>query len=153
MSDEDLVRFAAATRDDLATLLMAASRTINEQALAAIDPSGTSGIRLTHVPLIAQLEPGGMRLVTIAIRMGITRQAVAALVRDLTDAGVTTVVNDPSDGRAQLVLLTEKGEEFCGRAADYMQGREQRWRREFGAEAIATVRTVLAGLSDSQQAR
>ncbi|GAA1524595.1 DNA-binding MarR family transcriptional regulator [Agromyces terreus] len=145
MPHEDLVRFAEAAHRDLATLLMAASRAVNEQALAALDPEGSSGIRLAHVPLIAELEPGGTRLVTLAGRLGITRQAVAALVRDLTEAGVTTVTSDPSDGRAQLVRLTDLGAAFCGRAADYLEQREQRWRGEYGDEALDAVRAVLAG--------
>ncbi|WP_374975582.1 MarR family winged helix-turn-helix transcriptional regulator [Microbacterium trichothecenolyticum] len=150
MSDEDLIRFTEAAHHDLARLLMAASRAVNDQALAALDPQGTSGIRPAHVPLIAELEPGGTRLVTLAGRLGITRQAVAALVRDLTDASVTTVTNDPSDGRAQLVRLTDRGEDFCRRAADFLEQRERQWRREFGADALTDVRAVLAGLIGSE---
>lgn len=147
MSDEDLLRFAAIAHDDLATLLMAASRTVNDQALNAIDPRGTSGIRSAHVPLIAALDPGGTRLVTLAARMRISRQAVAALVRDLTAARVTRVIDDPSDGRAQLVQLTDQGEEFCRRAADYLQERETQWRRKFGDANIAAVREILSALA------
>ncbi|MEU1973508.1 helix-turn-helix domain-containing protein [Microbacterium sp. NPDC019599] len=150
MSDEDLLRFAAIAHDDLATLLMAASRSVNEQALGAIDPQGTSGIRIAHVPLIAALEPGGARFVTLAARMGISRQAVASLVRDLTDAKVTEVVADPLDGRAQLVRLTQLGDDFCRRAADYLEERERRWRRQYGNESIAAVRKVLRGLTEAR---
>lgn len=153
MSSEALLRFASIASNDLATLLMAASRTVNDQALAAIDPQGTSGVRGAHVPLIAALDPGGVRLVTLAARMGISRQAVAALVRDLNASGITEVVADPSDGRAQLVRLTDLGDDFCRRAADYLESRERRWRREQGDESIATVRRVLRALAGASEGK
>jgi len=130
---------------------MAASRAVNEAALAAIDPAGTSGVRIAHIPVIASIDPEGTRLGMIATRIGISRQAVAALVRDLTAAGVTAIVDDPLDGRAQIVTLTEGGSALCERAADYLEAREQEWRAIYGDAQLLTVREVLTGLSASAE--
>jgi DNA-binding MarR family transcriptional regulator len=149
MSDDALLRFADATHQDLARLLLAASRSVNAQALAAIDPDGTSGVRPAHVPVIASLDADGTRLVTIAARLDISRQGVAGLVRDLTAAGVVTVAPDPADARAQRVTLTPKGADFCTRAADYLEQREREWRHEHGERTLAIVRDFLTRLADT----
>jgi DNA-binding MarR family transcriptional regulator len=148
VTDEALLRFSAAVQSDIAALLMGASRTVNREALAALDPESTSGVRAAHLPLIAALEPGGARLVTLAARIGITRQAVAALARDLTAAGITDMVDDPHDGRAQLVVLTDAGADLCARAATYLERREAQLRERYGDDTLAIVREVLEGLAN-----
>lgn len=152
MADEALLRFSAAARGDLATLLMAASRSVNDEALAAIDSSGTSGVRAAHIPLIAALEPGGSRLVTLAARIGITRQAVTALARDLEKAGIVEIVADPTDARAQLVTLTDAGVELCTKAAEYLEHREAAWRAAYGEAPMDLVRSVLTSIANGDSA-
>lgn len=146
--DDALLEFQQATRDDVATLLMRASRAVNEATLAELDPAGESGVRLAHVPVIAALEAGGSRLVDLASRVGVTRQATAALVRDLERAGIVTTRPDHDDRRATRVFLTEAGAAFCRRAVAYVRAREASIAREIGEADIATVRAVLGRLAE-----
>jgi DNA-binding MarR family transcriptional regulator len=145
--DDALARFAAAMGDDISRLLLAASRTLNNDALAAIDPDHSSGVRLAHVPLIAALDGRGTRLVDLAARMGVTRQAVAALARDLEASGHVSINPDPQDHRAQRVVLTDKGIELCERAADYLESRERLLREIHGETTVDEFKALLRDLA------
>ena len=116
-----LEAFARAAEDDVGRLLMAASRAVNASVLDLIDPTASSGVRLAHVPLIAVLDPRGSRFKDLATKLGITRQAVAALVKDLVAAGIVHVQDDASDKRAARVLLTDAGAQFCLNATAALQ--------------------------------
>lgn len=147
MSSHDaLARFALAMEEDIARLLLAASRTLSAQALETIDPHGTSGVRPAHVPLIAALDAQGTRLVDLAARMGVTRQAVASLARDLQGSGVVTIAPDPRDHRAQRVTLTSMGMELCDRAAQFLEAREHTLREIHGHARIDEFKALLREL-------
>lgn len=151
--DEVLEAFSHAMRDDLARLLMAASGTVSADALAHIDPAGTSGVRLAHLPVIAALEPGGSRLTAIAQRIGVTRQAVAGIVRDLERAGMVRVEPDPHDGRAVHVVLTDAGAAFCTAALTYMARREEQWRADLGSARVDDLKALLRALAGEEPPR
>lgn len=142
-----LAGFSEATRDDLARLLMAASRAVNESALAAIDPDGSSGVRIAHVPVIAVLDADGTRIGDLAQRIGVTRQAAAQLTKDLEAAGIVAIAPDPTDRRAARVTLTDRGVQFCERATAIMRDREAAWEAEFGGESLARLKTDLRRLA------
>lgn len=148
MNDDDALRaFQEASLRDVAMLLMAASRTVNAEVLHEIDPDGTSGVRLAHVPIIAVLDAGGTRIGDLAHRVGVTRQAIAALVKDLETAGIVECLPDADDRRATRVHLTPRGIAFCAAATDVMARREAELRERIGAERLETAREVLRELA------
>lgn len=151
--DAALIAFAQASKDDLSRLLMAASRAVNEQVLAEVDPTGESGVRLAHVPVIAALDPDGTRMGDLAPRIGVTRQAVAALTKNLDHLGIVACEPDPDDGRATIVRLTEKGAAFCESAVEAMSRREDSLAMSLGAEGLAALRSALRHIAgeDSDQ--
>ena len=145
--EEDLADFSAGVSADLGRLLVLASAVVNERVIADLDPTGASGVRLAHVPLIAALDPTGTRMVDLAARTGVTRQAIAALARDLELAGVVTIAQDPADARAVRVHLTEIGAALCRAATTYMAERERSWRERMGDAAIDNLRATLVQLT------
>jgi DNA-binding MarR family transcriptional regulator len=145
--EAELAAFAAAIDQDIARLLMAASSAVNARALASLDPDGTSGVRVAHVPVIASLDPHGSRVADLAARIGHTRQSVAALVRDLERAGVVMLEPDPTDRRATLVTLTADGAALCARATEMMRAAEHAWRDEFGDATVDSLRATLRRLA------
>jgi len=151
---EDALRaFAEASKDDLSRLLMAASRSVNEAVLSEIDPSGQSGVRLAHVPVIAVLDAGGTHIGEIAERIGVTRQAVASLTKDLDAAGIVVCTQDPDDRRATIVRLTERGAGFCELAVAIMARRERELRAALGDDAVVELRQSLRFLAGEQDPR
>ena len=151
--DQALHAFAEASAGDLSRLLMAASRSVNEAVLREIDPAGTSGVRLAHVPLIAVLDAHGTRIGDLAPRIGVSRQAVASLAKDLDAAGVVDCLPDPDDGRATIVRLTVRGAAFCESAVAVMARRERELAGELGEESLAHLRATLRRLAGETAGR
>ena len=148
--DQDLSAFADGMRHDLGRLLVVASAAVNARIFEELDPLGESGVRLAHAPLLAALDADGTRMVDLAARTGVTRQAVAALARDLERAGVVTIEQDPEDARAVRVHLTESGAALCRAATVYMESRERAWRSTMGDDAIDNLRATLGALAKEQ---
>lgn len=146
-ADDVLAQFRDAAGDDLATLLMGASRAVSAAVLAELDPRGESGVRLAHVPVIAVLDGGGSRLVDLAHGIGITRQATTALVRDLEQAGIVATTEDPRDRRATLVHLTDAGVAFCQQVLRVLERRERELASRIGAESLAELKATLRSLA------
>lgn len=145
--DVALDYFVKASNHDLATMLMAASRVVNARALAKLDPDGSSGLRLAHLPVIAALESSGVRMGEIAQRIGVTRQAAAALCKDLDAAGIVDCVPDPQDARAILVTLTASGVALCARATVALQELEKDFAALVGEQDLATTLAVLGTIA------
>src|SRR3712207_4666682 len=87
------------------TVKQAAATELHGRLAAA----GHGDIREGHGCVFGFIEPEGSRLTSLAERSGLTKQAVGEAVDDLQRLGYVERVPDPSDGRAKLVRLTEKG--------------------------------------------
>lgn len=91
-------------------LLMKAARLTNETALARVNLAINGNFRPAHTQLFPHIDLSGTRQTVIAEKIGISKQAVGQLVRDLENMGTLERVPDPSDRRAQLVRFTQKGQ-------------------------------------------
>src|SRR4051812_480424 len=100
----------AAKRANLGQLLFKAARLFNEAAVARVAAETGVPLRVAHTQLLPHLGTQGVRATEIARRIGISKQAVGALLADLEAWGVAERVPDPADGRASLVRLTAAGQ-------------------------------------------
>ncbi|NPC42999.1 MarR family transcriptional regulator [Nocardioides sp. zg-1230] len=94
-----------------------AARSLEARAYDALVAAGAADVTPTQARLMAQVDPDGSRLVTLAARARITKQSASFLVDQLERAGYVERVPDPYDGRAKLVRLTPRAREV-GDAAD-----------------------------------
>jgi len=67
------------------------------------------GIRPAHLQVFGTIKAGGTRLTDLAAWSDISLSAMAELVDDLEQLDYVERRPDPSDGRAKLVCLTERG--------------------------------------------
>lgn len=75
----------------------------------ALGRAGHSDIRMRHTALFEALDDEGTRGSVLAERLGMTQQAMAELLDDTQAAGYITRIPDPTDRRARVVMLTERG--------------------------------------------
>jgi DNA-binding MarR family transcriptional regulator len=92
------------------------------------------------------LDDTGTTVSLLAERARMTKQAMAELVRHLEDHGYVRRVPDPTDGRAKLVLPTDRGDEVIGLAQSLAPEIEERISALLGAERTAALRTDLETL-------
>lgn len=91
-------------------LLFRVARRVDEEALRRIASApGRPQLRRSHTSLFPHIDLEGTRLTVLAVRLGITKQAVSQLVDELERVGVLGRIPDPTDGRARLIVFTDAG--------------------------------------------
>ncbi|WP_067574550.1 MarR family winged helix-turn-helix transcriptional regulator [Nocardia acidivorans] len=133
-----------ATAQDLPLLLLAAAAEVTDAVHRGVVAAGFDDIRPSHGFAFVRMAPNGATVGEIAEHLGVTKQAASQLVEELVKKGYAERNPHPSDARARLVTLTERGW-AATRAADAALARfTQHWGRTLGAGAAVELRNMLA---------
>ncbi len=100
---------------------------------------GFDDVRPAHGFVFVRLSEEGATATELAEHLGVTKQAAGQLVDDLEAKGYVRRQRHPSDARARLVVLTDRGQE-CTRAA--MAGAAdtvQQWAVTLGEERVTAL--------------
>ena len=92
------------------------------------------------------LDPAGSRLADLVERSGMTKQAFGEHIASLEQHGYLVRLPDPADGRAKLVMLTERGLAAHALARTLFAEIEDEWAQAVGPEAFASLRDTLERL-------
>ena len=111
-----------------------------------------SDIRITHGCVFGNIDPEGSRLTDLAERARMTKQSVGEVTTDLEQRGYVERVPDPSDGRAKIIRLTERGRAAQALGIGLIDGIEQEWAERFGAERVAALREALESITGERLA-
>lgn len=84
----------------------------------------------------------------LARRSRMSKQTMTTMVRLAERDGLVRRERDPSDARATLVHLTERGHELRPVAAGVLAELEGRVRRLLGAEGLSELRRSLKGVME-----
>jgi len=104
-------------------------------------------IRITHGCVFGNIDPEGTRLTDLAERARMTKQSVGEVTSDLEQRGYVERVADPSDGRAKIIRLTERGRAAQALGVGLIDDLEQEWGERFGAERVAALREALEAIT------
>ena len=94
--------------DNTAALLGQAWTVLGHRILDGVQAAGHP-IRMAHSIVFVHIELAGIRLTELAARTSMTPQAMGELVDDLQRLGYLERIPDPSDRRAKLIVLTDRG--------------------------------------------
>jgi DNA-binding MarR family transcriptional regulator len=138
---------------NLGRLLFRGYRVINARLLEELSGAGHTSLRLGHVGVLSNLDFGeGTRLVTLAERAGVTKQAIGPVVGELESLGYLLREPDPSDGRAKLVNLTAAGKQVIELAQPIIDRIEESVRANLGPvrfdQLIVLLGELLAGFDE-----
>ncbi len=142
---EDLL---ALRQKNIGRLFQRASRMYSETAMEMIAQNGHDGLTVYHTALISNLDIDGTRIVTLAQRAGMTKQAMGQLVKDLETRGYVSRVPDPDDKRAVLIQFTDLGKQFLQDAYEVKQQIEADYATILGDEGMKTLQRLLYQLLD-----
>ncbi len=108
---------------------------------------GFTDVRPAHGFAFAAISGDSTTTAGLAVSLGISKQAAAQMVDHLASHGYVTRRADPHDGRAQLLVLTERGR-ACTTAAEHA-AREvvDGWRHDLGGPALAGFHQALEALA------
>jgi DNA-binding MarR family transcriptional regulator len=133
-------------RKDFVALLFTAADNLVADLSARMQEAGYGDVRGAHGCVFGNMEADGMRLTELAERAGMTKQAVGEAVSDLELLGYAERVPDPSDGRAKIIRLSERGHAAQRAGFAIIADIEGEWAERFGAERVEDVRSLLIDL-------
>ena len=122
--------------DDLAANSFAEFRT-------RLSDAGHPAIRQGHGCVFRFIHEGGSRLTELAESSGLSKQAVGEVVDDLEKLGYVERIQDPQDGRAKVIRLTDQGADAHQTALGIFADIERDWTERYGAERVETMRKLL----------
>src|SRR6476469_1604186 len=128
---------SAPRRPDQKPFIAVVHRTDRALQTDMVDEAHRAGhpeIKQAHNAVFATLHSQGLRAVDMAARMGITRQSMGEIVRELVGLGILEMTPDPADGRAKLVRYSEHGLAVAADGFEHISDLERRFVEEFGRD-------------------
>lgn len=127
----------------LTVLISIADRVLYDAIFEAMDEAGFVDVRRAHGAVFEAIDPDGSRVTDMAERVRMTKQAMGQLVDHLEAGGYLVRKADPQDGRAKLVVLTDRGRRVARAAITATDKLERRWERHLGPRRAREFRRSL----------
>jgi DNA-binding MarR family transcriptional regulator len=128
--------------DNTSALLGEAYSRLGHEIVAGVIAAGYPQ-RPAHSAVFAHIDIAGTRLTDLALRANMTPQAMGQLVDDLERLGYVQRTPDPSDRRAKLIMLTDKGYNCLEAAFQIISGIERRLEDLLGERELRELRAAL----------
>jgi DNA-binding MarR family transcriptional regulator len=123
-------------------------RLMNDETVARMQARGFSDMQPSYPRLLGNLDTDGTRISGLSRRMGISRQAVAQLVKEIEAAGFVKRRSDPDDGRGVIVAFTPKGREGLATAVEVMGEIETEYAAVIGESGLGELKRHLKAILD-----
>ena len=127
----------------LGALLRRSYEALQQEVYGALAARGFPEIRPAHSAVFRHIGLAGSRLTVLAERAGMTKQSMAYLVEGLQAAGHLRSLPDPSDGRARIMRLTERGEAVLAALLALSAEAEARVAARIGERRAGRLRRAL----------
>jgi DNA-binding MarR family transcriptional regulator len=149
LSSDDRAQVAGSSVDappNLGILLRAPFQEVVRRVSAELAEAGFDDLRPAHTAVFQHIAPEGSRLTDLAERAQITKQSMGYLVDYLEQRGYLERRPDPSDRRAALVCLTDRGWAEVRAAMAIIRNVEREWTRALGKQRMRQLRELLTEL-------
>ena len=138
----------AGERQNLGLLCFYPHRALEARLFAALAAAGFDDITIAQGRIAARIGPRGTRLTDLAEQALVTKQTAGHLVDQLQRGGYVRRVPDPTDARARLVQMAERGLEVVAIARRVEAEVEAEWTAHLGQEATSQLRAALTRLRE-----
>ena len=143
LHDETLPGSSRAERPNIGILLRDSLQEIVRRVAEGLAAAGFDDLRPAHTVVFQHIEADGSRLTQLAERAQITKQSMGYLVDYLEDCGYLERRVDPTDRRAVLICLTERGWSQIRASLAIIAEIEAEWTRRLGTERLEDLRGTL----------
>ncbi|WP_231930473.1 MarR family winged helix-turn-helix transcriptional regulator [Friedmanniella luteola] len=132
---------------NLGLLLFIPYRSMESAVLAHLKAHGHD-LPLSQARVFQRIGPDGSRLGELAQAAQVSKQTVGSVVDQLERAGYVSRTPDPTDARARLVLLTDRGRELVELSLPVVRQIESAWQTHLGAARTRELRSALEKLRE-----
>ena len=137
---------ADADEPNTGVLLFVAYRAMENRVFDALAEAGYGDVTPAQARVFQRIGPDGTRLSDLAEQAQVTKQTAGVLVDALERAGYVRRTPDPTDARARLVRISERGAEVVAAAARIVAQVEAEWIAHLGPERYAALHRTLLDL-------
>lgn len=128
---------------DFAILTVGAARVVTDRLGAALERAGIDDMRPAFGFVIRVLAERDRTLTELAELLAVTKQAAIKVVDEMESRGFVERRPDPSDRRAKVLSLTDRGRRVRRTALTASRRMESELRREVGDDQVDAFRSVL----------
>jgi DNA-binding MarR family transcriptional regulator len=128
---------------DLAIILVAANRCLNDRLVGAVRETGARDMRPAFGFVIRAVDAEEPTVGRLAELLGVTRQAASKLADEMVGRGYLLRAPDPADRRRTRLRLSAKGRRVRQRAAAESAAIEAELRDAVGDRAVDGMRRAL----------
>jgi len=133
-------------------LLIRVSQAETSELVERLHARGHGVVQRAHITVLGNIHTEGTRLVELARRLGVTRQAASQIVQQIEGKGFLERTADPDDGRAVLVRHTPAGRALLLDALTVMDEIEAGFADLVGVGTMKKVKGALREIADSLDA-
>ena len=141
----------SSTRDYVADpligpLLRVPLQEIRARVHAAVTTAGYDDLGPAHFNVLQHPTPDGVRPTELAARGQMTKQAANRLIRHLEHRGYLRLEPDPTDQRARIASLTDRGWKLIETIRATVEEIEREWTGQLGPRRFDELRKALKDL-------
>lgn len=129
-------------------LLFIPYRALEARVFRALAEAGFDDFTPAQARVMQRIGPEGSRLTELAEAAQVTKQTAGFLVDQLERTGYVRRTPDPTDARARLIRIAERGAAAQPVAAAVIAEIEAEWRTHLGARRWAQLRQGLTRLRE-----
>ena len=135
-------------RVDLGVSLFIPYRYIEDRMFRAVQDAGFDDWTLTQCRVFQRIAPEGSRLMDLAEQAQMSKQSAGVMVDQLERLGYVRRVPDPTDGRARLIVIEERGRRAVEVATATVDGILSEWKAYLGTRNFTLLHQILDQLRE-----
>jgi DNA-binding MarR family transcriptional regulator len=133
---------------NLGVLLFIPYRYTEDRMFQAVQDAGFDDWTLAQCRVFQRISPDGSRLVDLAEQAQMTKQSAGVMVDQLESLGYVRRVPDPTDGRARLIMIEERGRRAIEVATATVDGIFSEWQEYLGTRNFTLLHQILEQLRE-----
>ncbi len=133
---------------NIGLLCFIVSRAMEDRVLSDLTAAGFDDVTVAQARVFARIGPKGTRVTELGEQARVTKQTAGFLVDQLERGGYVRRVPDPTDGRARLVVIAERGHAAVEVARRTEAAVQAEWTRYLGRRATAQLHQTLSRLRE-----
>lgn len=133
---------------NLGLLMFVGYRSMESRVLGALHEAGFQDMSAAKARVFERIGAQGTRLTDLAEQAQVTKQTAGSLVDQLEQAGYVERRPDPSDARARLICIAERGLAAVQVAAGVVAQVEEEWTQHLGERDTRHLRRILTRLRE-----
>jgi DNA-binding MarR family transcriptional regulator len=135
-------------RVDLGVSLFIPYRYTEDRMFQAIQDAGFDDWTLAQCRVFQRITPDGSRLMDLADQAQMSKQSASVLVDQLERLGYVRRVPDPTDGRARLIVIEQRGRRAVEVATATVDEILSEWKAYLGTRNFTLLHQILDQLRE-----